>query len=92
MQVVLFLFNLCVPAYPLDGGRVFCDVLCLAGVERTKAGYSSGVLSGLIGGAMVLYGVVMSVRYRTFQTTLLIGAWIAKEAFTVLSMVRRKEA
>ena len=30
-QVVLFVFNLCVPMYPLDGGRVLCDTMMLAG-------------------------------------------------------------
>ncbi len=31
MQISLFAFNLLVPAYPLDGGRMFVDMLLVAG-------------------------------------------------------------
>ena len=32
MQITLFLFNLCIPCYPLDGGRALVAVLLLKGV------------------------------------------------------------
>ena len=32
VQISLFAFNLLLPAYPLDGGRVFADILRLCGV------------------------------------------------------------
>lgn len=139
LQVVLFIFNLGVPAYPLDGGarceaasapdfsppapllsgpvphghslvlvsllsvplsfsprsvdrssgRVFCDVMNLCGVGRGKAGAASGVLSLLIGVAMFCWGLAGSIQTGAIQTTVFIGAWIAKEAVTVLNMVRR---
>lgn len=75
-------------ASPPTAGRVFCDVMCLVGVGRNKAGYASGLISGLIGVGMFAWGVAGSVQSGGIQTTVFIGAWIAKEAFTVLQMVR----
>ena len=38
LNVGLFLFNLCIPAYPLDGGRIFIDTLLMWEV-RTPADF-----------------------------------------------------
>jgi membrane-associated protease RseP (regulator of RpoE activity) len=37
MNISLFAFNLLVPAYPLDGGRMFVDTLLIAGGFVPKA-------------------------------------------------------
>ncbi|MBI3926263.1 MAG: hypothetical protein HY319_12035 [Armatimonadetes bacterium] len=37
MQVILFLLNLFLPAYPLDGGRILANFLLLAGYPRDQA-------------------------------------------------------
>jgi hypothetical protein len=39
MNLGLFCFNLFVPAYPLDGGRLLADGLLLAGLPAAKAAW-----------------------------------------------------
>ncbi len=47
IQIALFLFNL-VPAYPLDGGRLFGALLLHWGVDRNKSFQISACLGGVI--------------------------------------------
>lgn len=62
----------------------------ICGVSCGKAGAASGVLSMLIGLAMVCRGLVGTLRANTSGVMMVyyIGIWIAFEAFDVLDMVR----
>ena len=60
MQLSLFVFNLGCPAYPLDGGRVLIDLLCLRGVAPSRAAVASSSISLLVGATMCVYGLVLT--------------------------------
>lgn len=56
MQIVLCLFNL-IPAYPLDGGRLFGAILQSFNVDRNKSFQISAVIGGVIGWTMMTYAI-----------------------------------
>jgi hypothetical protein len=68
---VIFVFNLCLPVYPLDGGRILVDSLLACGVAPpTAAKVAIGVALPLAT-AILVYGAV-----RVQVTTILIAAFV----------------
>jgi len=80
LNVSLFAFNLLVPAYPLDGGRVFADALLLCGVPVKLAAY---IVSGVgVAGGVVVVGACIGLRAFVGVA---VGAWILFASFELLS-------
>lgn len=86
MNISLFAFNLLVPAYPLDGGRIFVDMLLTCGVPPvTTAKLTVGVAAPIALGIVIFGGV-------TFQVvTILVGLWILFSTFQLFDCVRKGE-
>lgn len=57
LNVTVMIFNLCVPAYPLDGGRIFADFMLIAGIPTNTAAKIVIAVAVLVGVAMILLGV-----------------------------------
>lgn len=79
LNLVLMAFNLLIPAYPLDGGRILVDLLLIVGVPATITAWITIVLAVLCGvglitvGALNLYfgygGIMIGIfiLFSTFQ-------------------------
>jgi Zn-dependent protease len=85
LQVVLFLFNLLVPAYPLDGGRILANLLVLRhGRERAAAILS--YVSTPVGVALLLWGLLQQNFLLAFT-----GVWVIFESLQIRRLARLGE-
>ena len=79
MNVWLMMFNLFIPAYPLDGGRIFADLLLMAGVVADLAAKIVAGVALTIAVGLVVYGFAMKhlltalVSYQHVTTTCSFG-------------------
>ena len=59
LNIMLFCFNLFIPAYPLDGGRVYAACLILYAKLKPEIAAKVTVLTAfLIAGGMVIYSII----------------------------------
>ena len=58
LNITLMLFNLLVPAYPLDGGRILVDLLLLANVPAKVTAWITIVTAVAVSVAMIVVAVV----------------------------------
>jgi hypothetical protein len=61
MNACLFIFNLGIPAYPLDGGRCFAVFLVMLGFSPKVSAVLTSIAAILIGLTMVYYGTYLYV-------------------------------
>lgn len=71
LNIALAAFNLLLPAYPLDGGRIFADLMLLAGVSPERAAKATAGVATL-GGAVV---IGLGIWWRSFLT-IAVGIWM----------------
>jgi Zn-dependent protease len=82
INAILGLFNLVVPAYPLDGGRVLFALLAMRH-GRNLAADRTALVAFPVGAALAVWGLAQS------EFLLLItGVWVLFEAFQVRRLVR----
>lgn len=80
VQIILLLFNLCVPAYPLDCGHAIVEVMLLRGQTPQK---TAKVLIGL---SVVVAVVIMAVFQRV-----IIALWILYETYRLHTLIQMNQ-
>ncbi|EIE24679.1 hypothetical protein COCSUDRAFT_65471 [Coccomyxa subellipsoidea C-169] len=71
LNLYIMAFNLLLPAYPLDGGRIFADLLLLCGVNARTTAIITVVLAVAIAGALIAWGIV-----EVAILTIAVGIWM----------------
>mmetsp|Transcript_17656 Transcript_17656/g.17088 ORF Transcript_17656/g.17088 Transcript_17656/m.17088 type:complete len:296 (-) Transcript_17656:252-1139(-) len=66
LNLMLFCFNLLIPAYPLDGGRCLASLLVMFGVELNQAAYTTAITSMVIGAIIGLYALCIILLAKNF--------------------------
>jgi hypothetical protein len=82
LNLYLALFNLCVPAYPLDGGQVLSGLLTLK-FGRLRASQAMVGISIVVGAALALFGFSAGLIFLG-----LIGLQVIYEAFQLRYLIR----
>jgi len=83
MNLSLMAFNLFVPAYPLDGGRIFVDTMLIAGVRPDLTAKVTCAVATLISVGLIVWGCVQ------FQLiTILVACFILFSTWQLFQHVR----
>ena len=94
VQVILFLFNMCVPAYPLDCGQAIVEIALIRGMDPEKTARFIIASSILAAAVMVLafelYFVAIFVGYETWRLSALLksGALFQHPLFAMARSLR----
>jgi len=89
LNVILLVFNLFVPAYPLDGGRCLAAGLMVCGLDGLKAAIATAIIGMVISIAFVIWGLVSFIQGSPGGLfTAIIGAWILMESWKLLKLTR----
>lgn len=89
VNVVLFVFNLFVPAYPLDGGRCLGAGLVMCGLDVVKAAMFTGVIGMVVAAAFVIWGIIDLIQGAPGGLFVaLTGAWIFMTSFQLFKLTQ----
>lgn len=85
LNLILALFNMLIPAYPLDGGQVLFGFLTIK-LGRLRAAQAMVAISIPIGAALAIFGFAMGMIFLGF-----IGISVIYEAFQLRNLIRMGE-
>mmetsp|Transcript_10672 Transcript_10672/g.15700 ORF Transcript_10672/g.15700 Transcript_10672/m.15700 type:complete len:206 (+) Transcript_10672:533-1150(+) len=92
LNFYLFLFNLFVPAYPMDGGRCLAAGLILCGMSVICAAMTTAGIGMLTAAAIAVWGIVRFILGSPNGLfTAFIGAWIFITSYRLFKLTRRSE-
>eukprot|EP00667_Euglena_gracilis_P025090 EG_transcript_29263 len=78
LNIKLLLFNLCLPCYPLDGGRILVAAMLMKGASVETTAKACIFISAGIAGLGLFYGIVM-----LDLLLILITAWVGFQVYQV---------
>ncbi|KAK9834960.1 hypothetical protein WJX81_000023 [Elliptochloris bilobata] len=83
VNLALMAFNLLLPAYPLDGGRIFADLMLLCGVPALLAAKVTVGVAITIGIAIIAFG---AIYFNVI--TMIVGVWMLISTFELFQAIR----
>ena len=89
LNVMIFAFNLFIPAYPLDGGRCLASGLIMCGMDVLTAAMVTAVTGMFIAIALAVWGIVDFVRGNPggiFMAA--IAVWILMSSYKLFKLTR----
>ena len=93
LNLCLFLFNLFIPAYPLDASRILVDFFALCKVEVNKAALITAGISMPIGLGLLCYGFWAFARgAANYTMTIFLAIFILYSTWGVLKAARSGNA
>jgi Zn-dependent protease len=89
LNLVLMIFNLFIPAYPLDGGRCLAAGLIMCGMNVVTAAMTTAVVGMIIAALMACWGIVeFFMGSPTGVFTAAIGFWIGWTSYELFKLTR----
>lgn len=85
LNLLLMAFNLLIPAYPLDGGRIVVDLLLIVGVPASITAWVTIVLAVACGVALIVVG---AMKWYFGYGGILIGLFILFSTFQLFQALR----
>ena len=83
LNILLLCFNLFLPAYPLDGGRLLVDALLLRGWRMEPTAQAAGWTSAFLSLGLACWGFAKGNVLMVF-----VAAWIGKSALDVINKLK----
>mmetsp|Transcript_29247 Transcript_29247/g.41399 ORF Transcript_29247/g.41399 Transcript_29247/m.41399 type:complete len:283 (+) Transcript_29247:398-1246(+) len=89
LNTALFIMNLAIPGYPLDGGRCLADFLIIVGFETQTAGRITALVGMLSGFLMLFMGVYLYISDKSGAGLFLaiVAAFVISAATELLKLV-----
>ena len=89
LNLGLFIFNLFVPAYPLDGGRCLAAGLILAGFSVLKAANITSIVGMVSAVVIAIWGIISLIRGSPLALfTVSIAIWIFVTSYGLFKLTR----
>jgi len=89
LNVVLMIFNLFVPAYPLDGGRCLAAALVMCGVSVMNAAITTAVVGMVIAALIGIYGIASFFTGNSGGIFMFaMAAWIFMSSYKMFKLTR----
>ncbi len=82
MNLILGLFNLCIPAYPLDGGQILFSFLTIR-QGRTRAAQATATIGIISGISMAVWGLMVEEFFL-----LIIGVMVIFSSYQLKQLLR----
>ena len=88
LNLILFLFNLLIPAYPLDGGQIFASALLMCGLPASTAAMITSIAGMIIAALLFVYALFsLFITLNPFSIlNMLVAAWIFRSSYELYKM------
>lgn len=90
LNLSIMLFNLLLPAYPLDGGQIFASVLLMRGCTPEKSGRITSITAMTIATGLGIFALgSLFLDRNPFSTlNLLVALWVGWSSFSLYQLVQ----
>jgi len=92
-NLALFVFNLFLPAYPLDGGRILANILVMKGLDPNAAAKICCYITWVVSFVLLGFGIYGYIeKFAAGVMCILVPIWISYKAYQLWKMAKANEA